>query len=146
MLQEFSPSGFNYEWNFIGFCWWWFCFWVRFGGVHLFIFCSSGSSLLHSWAFSSCGKQEPLSSCCVQASHLWWLPLLQSTGPWDSEVVAHGFSCPVAHGISVPGPRIEPMFPALQVGFLTTGPPGESYVVSFSYLCCYIFNNNVLIL
>ena len=101
--------------------------------------------MLHAWAFSSCGEREPLSSCCVQASHCGGFSL-QSTGTWASVVVAHGFSCPVACGISVPGPGMESMLPALQVGFLTTGPPGESYVFPFSYLCCYIFNNNVLIL
>ena len=40
-------------------------------------------------------------------------------------------SCPVAtkwdlSGILVPRPGIEPMSPALEGGFLTTGPPGKS--------------------
>ena len=47
-------------------------------------------------------------------------PRLQST---DSVVVAHGLSCSAACGILVRGPGIEPMSPALQGGFLTTGPP-----------------------
>ena len=31
----------------------------------------------------------------------------------------------MACGILVPGPEIKPMSPALQGGFLTTGPPGK---------------------
>ena len=36
------------------------------------------------------------------------------------------FSCPVACGILVPPPGIEPASPALEGRFLTTGPPGKS--------------------
>ena len=43
-----------------------------------------------------------------------------------SLVAAPGLSCPVACGILVPRPGIEPLFPALEGGFLTTGPPGQS--------------------
>ena len=42
-----------------------------------------------------------------------------------SVVVPHGLSCPVACGNLVPGPGIKPMSPALEGGFLTTGPPGN---------------------
>ena len=35
-------------------------------------------------------------------------------------------SCPKACGILVPRPGIQPEFPALKGGFLTTVPPGES--------------------
>ena len=38
----------------------------------------------------------------------------------------HGLSCPAACGILVPRPGIEPMSPALEGRFLTTGPPGKS--------------------
>ena len=41
----------------------------------------------------------------------------------DSLVVVHGLSCPVACGILVPRPGIEPESPPLASGFLTTGPP-----------------------
>ena len=41
-----------------------------------------------------------------------------------SVVVARGLSCPMACGFLVPWPGIEPESPALQDGFLTTGPPG----------------------
>ena len=47
-----------------------------------------------------------------------------------SVVVAHGLSCPVACGILVPRPGIEPVSPALQDGFLTTGPPGKSLEIA----------------
>ena len=39
--------------------------------------------------------------------------------------VAHGLNCSAACGILVPPPGIEPESPALQGGFLTTGPPGS---------------------
>ena len=37
-----------------------------------------------------------------------------------------GISCSEAPGILIPWPGIEPMSPALEVKFLTTGPPGKS--------------------
>ena len=40
-------------------------------------------------------------------------------------VEAGRFSCPEACGILVLRPGIEPLPPALQDGFLTTGPPGK---------------------
>ena len=40
--------------------------------------------------------------------------------------VARGLSCPAACGILVPRPGIEPVFPELEGGFFTTGPPGKS--------------------
>ena len=40
--------------------------------------------------------------------------------------MAHGLSCLAARGILDPGPGIEPSSPALEGGFLTTGPPGKS--------------------
>ena len=43
-----------------------------------------------------------------------------------SLVVVCGLTCPTACGILVPQPGIEPMSPALEGGFLTTGPPGKS--------------------
>ena len=43
----------------------------------------------------------------------------------SSLVAMHGFCCPMACGILVPPPGIEPMSPTLQGRFLTTGPPGK---------------------
>ena len=75
-----------------------------------------------------CGTQDPH---CVT-----WDLSLQCT---DSLVVerglqraqaslagAHGLSYSGACGILVPRPGIKPVSPALQGGFLTTGPPGKS--------------------
>jgi len=50
-----------------------------------------------------------------------------------SLVAAHGLSFPVACGILVPPSGIEPMTPALESQFLTTGPPRKSL---------YILHNN----
>ena len=47
-----------------------------------------------------------------------------------SFVGARALSCPEACGILVPRPRIEPASPALEGGFLPTGPPGK-----FQYHC-----------
>ena len=44
----------------------------------------------------------------------------------DSSIADLGLSCSEAGGILVPRPGIEPLSPALQGGFLTTGPPGKS--------------------
>ena len=44
----------------------------------------------------------------------------------SSVVAARGLSCPTACGILVPQPGMEPMSPALEGGFFTTGPPGKS--------------------
>lgn len=40
-------------------------------------------------------------------------------------------SVPVASGILVPGPGIEPVSPALEGGFLSTGIPGKSLDASY---------------
>ena len=49
------------------------------------------------------------------------------------QFLAHGPSCSAACGILVPQPVIEHASPALQGGFLTTGPPGKSH---FSSIYC----------
>ena len=43
-----------------------------------------------------------------------------------SVVATHQLSCPMACGILVPQPEMEPTSPALEGGFLTTGLPGKS--------------------
>ena len=48
--------------------------------------------------------------------------------------MARRLSCSMLGGILVPRPGIEPMCPALQSGFLTTGPPRKSL--------CYIYFNH----
>ena len=52
------------------------------------------------------------------------------SGYTDSVAVEHRLSCFMACGILAPPPGIEPMSPALQGGFLTTGSPGK-----FLYYC-----------
>ena len=66
--------------------------------------------LLQCAGFSSCG------TCTSE---------LQSTG---SAVAVQGLRCLGARGILVPQPGIEPSSPALEDGFLTTGPPGKSFL------------------
>ena len=55
--------------------------------------------------------------CSTQNLQLW---------RQGSVFVACGLSCSMACRILVPQPRIEPVSPALQGGFLTIGPPGNS--------------------
>ena len=76
------------------------------------------------WTLSSCSEQGLLSSCGMQASCC-------SGFSCGAQPLAHmGFSS--RHGAQAslpcgmwdpPGPGIEPVFHALQGGFLTTGPP-----------------------
>ena len=61
---------------------------------------------------------------------LWdmWAPVVAAHRPPSSGsvVAVHGLSCPIACGIFMDGPRIEPMSPILAGEFLTTGSPGKS--------------------
>ena len=58
---------------------------------------------------------------------------------WSTRVLptAGGFSCPKPCGISVSQPVIEPASPALEGGFLNTGPPEKSWET-------VLFRKNVL--
>ena len=63
-----------------------------------------------------------------------------------SVVVACRLSCFMTCGILLPQPGIEPTFPALQGGFLTTGPPGKSpvelsAVIEIFYTCLVQYNS-----
>ena len=82
-------------------------------------------------AFSSCGEWGLLfvavrglliavvSLCCGA----------RALGATASVVVAHGVSCSVACGMwDLPGPGLKPVSPALAGGFLTTVPPGKSFL------------------
>ena len=55
-----------------------------------------------------------------------WDLLLQRA---DSLALVRGLSCPEARGILVPQSAIEPLSPAFQSGFLTTGPLGMSHFI-----------------
>ena len=57
------------------------------------------------------------------------LPCTSFSLVWHAGLVAS--SCGMACGILVPRPGIEPESPALEGGFLTTGPPGKSLYVCF---------------
>ena len=50
-----------------------------------------------------------------------------------------GFVAPAACGILVPQPGIEPTSPALEGGFLTTGPPGKSQDSSYFFTVIQTF-------
>ena len=59
-------------------------------------------------------------------SHLFFATLGLRFSMQASLVVVCGLSYPVACGISVPGPEIEPESPALEGKSSTTGPPGKT--------------------
>ena len=66
-----------------------------------------------------------------------------------SVVVMHGFSYPKAYGILVPGPGMKPASPALEGGFLTTGPPGKPHqqlLLFFFLILAHIFISQQLLL
>ena len=97
--------------------------------------CSTGSSLWGT-AFSlvvACGFS--LSSCGTQAPGRVVSVVCSTQALWlrraSSAIVACRLCCPAACGISVPWPGIEPVSPALEGGFFTTGPPGKSCHVAF---------------
>ena len=68
-------------------------------------------------------------------------------GTWVSLVVVDGLCCPKTCGISVSQPGIEPMCPALEGRFLTTGLPGTSPTLEDRFLMAgspgKIFNSNL---
>ena len=49
-----------------------------------------------------------------------------------SVVAAPRLGCPVVCGLLVSQSEVEPMFPAFESGFLTTGPPGRPMFVHFN--------------
>ena len=77
----------------------------------LFILCLAASGL-------SCSTRDLRYS--MQDLLLWCV---------DSLVEARGLSSPVAHGILVSQPEIEPASPVLQGRFLTTGPLKKSLIL-----------------
>ena len=81
-----------------------------------------GTSLKHAGSFTV--VQGPVSNCGAQAPE-----------SMDSVVEMHGLSCMACVGKLSFRPGIEPVSPALDGGFLTTGPSGRS--LSFSYKDTY---------
>ena len=71
------------------------------------------------WVFarglSPLQRAGALSCCAVQASRRGASLTAERglAGVWAALVVAHRLSCPVACGIFVPGPGLEPVSPAL---------------------------------
>ena len=63
------------------------------------------------------------------------IPFLFITYLWPQRlfIAACRLSCPVAYGILVPRPGIEPMSPALEGGFLTTQLPGNPLYSPFNF-------------
>ena len=84
----------------------------------LFIFGCSGSLLLRA-AFSSCSKQELLSSCGARVSHCRGC----SCGSWALELrlCRCGTPAHLSHGMwNLPRPGLKPVAPTLSGRFLTT--------------------------
>ena len=63
---------------------------------------------------------------CFWLWDLHWVMQDLSLRPAGAVAAVYGRSCPTACGILVPRLVIKPVLPALQCGFLTTGPQGES--------------------
>ena len=102
-------------------------------------------------AFSSCGERGLLSSLRCAGFSLQWLLLLwsmgsrrtgfSSCGSWTLErrLSSCGARAYLLRGTwDLPGPGLEPVFPALTGGFLTTAPPGKfrQYFFTFFFLPC----------
>ena len=88
------------------------------GALHC---CAQPSLQLCVGFLSSCSMRAPERVGSVVCD-TWALQLRRAS----SVVVAGGISCPVACGVLVRRPGIEPASPALKGGFFTTGPPGKS--------------------
>ena len=81
-------------------------------------------------AFSSCGRQELLSSRAASLCRGFFCRRAWALGTLALVVAAHGFTRGVwgllFYGTwDLPRPRIKPVCPALRVGFLTTGHQGS---------------------
>ena len=92
------------------------------------------SSLTSDWICALCSgsvETQPLDGQGIPCSTFVFFQAVLSShcSLQASLVAAHGLSCPMACGISVPGPEIHPSSPALEGRFLTTGPPGKSPVL-----------------
>ena len=86
-------------------------------------------------AFSSHGRQQLLQAWCVGFSLLWLL-WLQSKGSRERALSSCGTWAQLPRGmLDLSRPGMEPVSPALQGGFLTTGPPGESLAFISSTSC-----------
>ena len=72
-------------------------------------------------SYSSCSMRASCSGFLVVERRLW--------SARASVVVVHGLSCHAACWVLVPWPGIEPISPALQGGFLITGPLGKPLVI-----------------
>ena len=85
-------------------------------------------------------------SCGMQYLHCGLRDLLLRRSGF-SLIVARRLSCPAACGILVAQPGLEPASPALEGGFLTTAPPGESPILIFIFIfiiCSCVFPINTL--
>ena len=86
------------------------------------------------WASSGSKGKHPKKESLVEAAPFFLLAMLglhwwfkgTSLVVGTSLIMTCRLCCPVACRILVPWPRIEPMTPALQDRFLTTGPPRKS--------------------
>ena len=119
----------------------------------LFFFLAASGLCCCTLAFSSCGKWGYSLLWCAGFS-LRWLLLLQSTGSRCTGLSSCGSRAPERRLSSCgtraqllrgmgdpPGPGLEPVFPALAGGFLTTAPPGKPTLLNFHE----VFDNNILV-
>ena len=111
-----------------------------FTGMCKGFFCFLHWALVASCEIFCCGaKTLQLQHLGSRACRLQWL---WCTGTWTpdhtgSTAAAHELSSFTTCVFSVPGPGIEPTFPALQGGFLTTGQPRKSLYFLFRFISTY---------
>ena len=97
--------------------------------INLFIYLFSAALGLHccTQAFSSCGKQGLL----FVAVHVLLIACCGAQAPGRVGFSSCGFWAELLRSMwDLPGPELEPMFPALAGEFLTTVPPGKSPIHS----------------
>ena len=96
-------------------------FYLFFVFLNIYLFIWLHRVLVAACRIFHCGTQASL--VVAHGLHSCNVQTLECAG---SVVAACRLSCPTARGILVPQPGIEPASPALEGGFLTTGPPGKS--------------------
>ena len=122
--------------------------------IYLFIFGCVGSSLLH-MGFLQLRRAGATLHCGARASHCGGFSCCgaQALGAWASVVVAHRLSNCGSRALErrlsscgaqaqlicsmwdLPGPGLEPVSPALAVGFFTTAPPGKPLSILYVVVC-----------
>ena len=114
----------------------------HFKNIYFFIWAALGHRCC-AQAFCSCSKQGLLSGCGGQASPCGGISVTERKLQGAGFLICGAWAQPPCGMWNPPGPGIEPVSPESVGRFLTTGPPGKSYV-GFLQHCVYLASNEIL--